>query len=104
MMYDIERQQWMHWPKTLIMRRDDGKTRRYIPEPECETDETGFVTRLRLGGFWYAQEERTCRDMAYSPIAFVCSRCGCIVRVLDVDGKLTVPKYCPSCGARVEEE
>lgn len=32
--YHVERQQWAHWPKTLVVVRDDGKTverKRYVP-------------------------------------------------------------------------
>lgn len=111
-MYQVETQRWKRWPKVLVMRRDDGKERRYIPEPECETDMTGLPTRVRLDGFWYALEEMTCRNMQEYPMGFICSECGCAVRITDSDGEptmwecgvATVPKYCPSCGARVEEE
>lgn len=100
MRYDVERQQWKRWPKVLVMRRDDGKERRYIPEPPCETDETGLVTRLSLDGFWYAIEE-TCKmrhmwSDDQDGDCFVCSECKKPIFV-----RFDEPSFCPICGAKV---
>ena len=81
----------------------------YIPEPECETDETGFVTRVRLDGFWYVPERRghTMSCSAYDGVSFylndrtVCSECG--GRLTDNRLEHVRYRYCPWCGAKLVE-
>lgn len=53
----------------------------------------------------------TCHDATNNFYEFVCSKCGCSLDIsndfeptLWVDGKATVPSYCPNCGAEVVDE
>lgn len=53
----------------------------------------------------------TCHDEG-SDCTFQCSKCGCELDIVDVEGELTmwfggfpkIPKYCPYCGAEVIDE
>lgn len=53
----------------------------------------------------------TCHDATDNFCEFVCSKCGCSLDIsndfeptLWVDGKATVPSYCPNCGAEVLDD
>lgn len=53
----------------------------------------------------------TCHDATDNSCEFVCSKCGCSLDIsndfeptLWVDGKATVPSYCPNCGAEVLDD
>lgn len=56
-------------------------------------------------------DRSTCHDATDNFYEFVCSKCGCSLDIsndfeptLWVDGKATVPSYCPNCGAEVTED
>ena len=83
MTYQVETQCWKHWPKVLIMRNDDGETRRYLPERRAHT--------------------MSCS--AYDGVSFylhdftVCSECG--GRLTDNRLEHVRYRYCPWCGAKL---
>lgn len=52
-----------------------------------------------------------CRDVSDGCFEFFCSKCGCSLDISNdyeptmwVDGNVTVPSYCPMCGAEVLDE
>ena len=77
--FDVERQGWARWPKTLIMCRKRGceiiERRRYVQERTCRIE----------GSYYDDLFEETCTDLS----------CGHSV------WQMESPLYCPECGARV---
>lgn len=94
--YSVERQCWQHWPKVLVMRREEGlvsgerkvECRRYVPERTCRIlDACGWWERIPSEPMRDAKD----RDEWYGVMG-CCSECGEYVPSMN---------YCPNCGARV---
>lgn len=79
--------------------------------PICRGDHTGGWKAHAIEA-WNRRAERTCRNEYHGigrtglPIdgPFLCSACGYRADVCEIDaggGMLTVPDFCPNCGAKV---
>jgi hypothetical protein len=89
----------------------------YIPEPRVETDDTGYVTRVKFDGRWYVPEW-TCKphgewervSQTQEVRRLVCD-CGEELGMEErgtlpwrYHHRASLPNYCPECGARIEVE
>jgi hypothetical protein len=90
----------------------------YVPEQRCETDETGFVTRVEIDGRWYVPE-RTCTptkqhvkvSCSQERVTYLCD-CGEVLGGYEMNtipwthrsDERELPNFCPECGARIEVE
>ena len=87
--YYIEKQNWTHWPKVLIMRHRTGlepdETKRYVPEKTCH-----MVLMEDIRGHAYQD-------------TYECDRCGEQVIRETYMWKSEPPNFCPKCGSRVKE-
>lgn len=70
-------------------------------KPELEKQ----ISHIQGAAFDSCERSYNATDNSYE---FVCSKCGCSLDIsndfeptLWVDGKATVPSYCPNCGAEV---
>ena len=77
-----------------------------------EAHKAGYADGRQMA-FYYdpTVRELTCHDVHECADTFVCSACGVQIDVTSgseptmwVDGKATVPRFCPNCGARVVSE
>lgn len=85
--FDVDRQNWRHWPKTVMVREaETNEERRYVPERTChklpQTSGRRCVVHDGVSSASYGY--------------WTCSECG----VECFEGA----RYCMGCGARLVEE
>ena len=78
------------------------------------TDELGNFEYLNSEEFVVAINERTCCDISHDSLpVFQCSECGYFLTIRDdydytmwhgTFDALDMPRYCPNCGAKVEQK
>lgn len=98
--------------------RELAANRHYVDE-FIAADTVGFYRGEAVEGFDSDSllevadliDRPTCHDATDNFCEFVCSKCGCSLDIsndfeptLWVDGKATVPSYCPNCGAEVLDD